>query len=114
MDFLEFRRRNFDVISLEGTSRSVEFEPGLNIITGPIASGKTTLLRYCRSLLGASFDNFPPEARAAVQAVRGNLVLADLEGLAGFETVEGGGGHCVGLLRSGVQGEMGQRPRCAI
>ncbi len=72
-------RVRINSISLEGTSRSVDFEPGLNIVTGPIASGKTTLLRYCRSLLGASFDNFPPEARAAVQAVKGNLVLADRE-----------------------------------
>ncbi len=35
-------------VSLIGTERKVEFEPGLNIITGPITTGKTILLNLCR------------------------------------------------------------------
>ncbi len=62
-------------ISLQGTSRRVEFEPGLNIITGPIASGKTTLLRLVRSLLGGSLAHLPPEVRESVISVLGEVIL---------------------------------------
>ena len=39
-------------IVLEGAGRALSLKPGLNIVTGPIASGKTTLIRYFRFLLG--------------------------------------------------------------
>ena len=68
-------RLRINKVALQGTSRVVEFNPGLNVITGPIATGKTTLLRFCRSLLGASLDSLPPEARSAVGAVSGELLI---------------------------------------
>ncbi|MYB17314.1 MAG: hypothetical protein F4X41_09870 [Chloroflexi bacterium] len=64
-------------IRLEGANRSIAFFPGLNIITGPIASGKTTLVRYLRFLLGSSLKRPPSEARRNVFAVTGSLELAD-------------------------------------
>ena len=64
-------------ITLEGADRTVSFAPGLNIITGPIASGKTTLVRYLRFFLGGSFGQPPMEARANVTAVSGSVELAD-------------------------------------
>ena len=64
-------------ITLEGADRTVSFSPGLNIITGPIASGKTTLVRYVRFLLGGSLGQPPMEARANVTAVSGSVELAD-------------------------------------
>ena len=64
-------------ITLEGADRSVSFGPGLNIITGPIASGKTTLVRYLRFLLGGSLGQAPMEARANVTAVSGMVILGD-------------------------------------
>ncbi|MBZ5530337.1 MAG: AAA family ATPase [Acidobacteriia bacterium] len=64
-------------ISLVGTDRKVAFEPGLNIITGPIASGKSTLLRLCRGLLGAGLDNLIPEVREHVNALAGDLLIGD-------------------------------------
>ncbi len=64
-------------VSLEGADRSVSLSPGLNIITGPIASGKTTLVRYLRFLLGGSFRHAPIEARTNVVAVSGSVDLAD-------------------------------------
>ena len=64
-------------IRLEGADRSVSFSPGLNIITGPIASGKTTLVRYLRFLLGSSLGQPPIEARTNVVAVSGSVDLAD-------------------------------------
>ncbi|NIN00187.1 MAG: hypothetical protein GTO24_19550 [candidate division Zixibacteria bacterium] len=68
-------RVRINSLALEGTSRRIKFEPGLNIVTGPIASGKTTLLRLARALLGTPLDNLPPEAREAVTAISGELVL---------------------------------------
>ena len=64
-------------IRLEGADRSISFSPGLNIITGPIASGKTTLIRYLRFLLGSSLGQPPMEARSNVVAVSGSVDLAD-------------------------------------
>lgn len=70
-------RLQVDDIGLEGADRSVSLSPGLNIITGPIASGKTTLVRYLRFLLGGSLRQPPMEARTSVTAVSGSVILAD-------------------------------------
>ena len=64
-------------IRLHGANRHIEFSPGLNIITGPIASGKTTLVRYIRFLLGGPLGSLPREAKANVSAVSGSFDLAD-------------------------------------
>ena len=64
-------------ITLEGADRTVALTPGLNIITGPIASGKTTLVRYLRFLLGASLGQLPIEARTNVSSVSGSVDLAE-------------------------------------
>ena len=63
-------------IALEGANRVVSLAPGLNIVTGPIASGKTTLVRYIRFLLGGSLGSLPMEARRNVGAVSGAVELA--------------------------------------
>ena len=62
-------------ISLDGGGRTVHLVPGLNIVTGPIASGKTTLVRYIRFLLGGSMGRLPKEARSNVTAVSGSVDL---------------------------------------
>ena len=64
-------------IGLDGGGRVVDFAAGLNIVTGPIASGKTTLVKYIRFLLGGSLGQLPKEARASVTAVSGSV---DLDG----------------------------------
>jgi hypothetical protein len=64
-------------VALFGTRRRVAFAPGLNIISGPIASGKTTLLRLAQSLLGTSLSALPPEVKSAVQAVSGEIMLQE-------------------------------------
>ena len=69
-------RMQVNEITLEGAGRTVSFAPGLNIVTGPIASGKTTLVRYLRFLLGGSLGQPPREARAKVIAVSGSVELA--------------------------------------
>ncbi len=52
---------------LIGAERRFEFQSGLNIIAGPIATGKTTLLHCIRALLAGGIANFPREARQTVQ-----------------------------------------------
>ncbi len=66
-------------VDLVGTTRRLSFEPGLNIITGPISSGKSTLVRLCRSLFGAHLENLPPEVRANVYAIGGSITLRQAE-----------------------------------
>ena len=64
-------------ITLDGADRKVCFSPGLNIITGPIASGKTTLIRYIRFLLGGSLGHPPREARTTVTNLIGSVELVN-------------------------------------
>ena len=68
-------RTQLQEVTLEGAGRRIVFRPGLNIITGPIASGKTTLVRYLRFLLGSSLGQLPREARSSVAAVSGSVDL---------------------------------------
>lgn len=51
----------FESLTLDGTSRTIGFTAGLNIILGPISTGKTSVLRLCRILLGSSIPDLPPE-----------------------------------------------------
>jgi hypothetical protein len=70
-------RLRIERVELAGADRAVEFSEGLNIITGPIATGKTTLVRLLRFLIGASLGNLPPEAKQTVSTVSGRIVLGD-------------------------------------
>jgi hypothetical protein len=60
---------------LIGADRSIGFEPGLNIVAGPITTGKTSLLRLQRVLLGSGVGPFPQEIRQRVSAVGGELTI---------------------------------------
>jgi ribosomal protein S27AE len=64
-------------VSLIGTSREVEFEPGLNVIVGPISTGKSSLMRLLRVLLGGDYELELPEVRAAVTELAGQVVIGD-------------------------------------
>jgi hypothetical protein len=72
-------RVQINYLELVGTSRKVELRPGLNIITGPITTGKTSLLRLIRGLLGSALSNFPIEVRHHVSALSGEVLLRDSE-----------------------------------
>ena len=63
-------------IRLAETSRTVDFRPGLNIIHGPISTGKTSLLRLCRAVFGASLKNLPEEVRL-VPGISSEILIGD-------------------------------------
>lgn len=70
-------RTRINSIQLIDTNREISFSPGLNIITGPIASGKTTLIRLCHGLLGSGLEDFPQEVREHVVALGGEISLGE-------------------------------------
>src|SRR5215218_723963 len=73
-------RLRFNSFELIGAERRLELQPGLNIIAGPIAAGKTTLLRCIRALLaGGIATNFPQETRQTVQSLAGRLIIGSAE-----------------------------------
>lgn len=62
-------------IELEGAERKFEFSDGLNLITGPISSGKTTLLECIRAILGSTLSSLNDEARETVTSLRSKVRL---------------------------------------
>lgn len=68
-------RIRIEHVAIANTSRSVNFSPGLNIIQGPIATGKTNLLFLCRVLLGARITSLIPELSGRM--VLGRVMLGD-------------------------------------
>jgi len=72
-------RLRLDFFELVGAERRLELEPGLNVIAGSIATGKTTLLHCIRALLAGGISNFPLETRQTVQRLAGRLVIGNSE-----------------------------------
>jgi hypothetical protein len=70
-------RVRIESLSLNGTTRQIEFRPGLNVITGSITTGKTTLMRLVRGLLGADLAGLAPEVGARSPAVTGTMLIGD-------------------------------------
>ncbi|MCE0763375.1 hypothetical protein LWC35_10725 [Pseudonocardia kujensis] len=65
-------------IELVGGRRTVQFRPGLNVIQGDITTGKTTLVRLVRALLGTMPSGMPPEVDELL-AIRGNVTVGNRE-----------------------------------
>lgn len=70
-------RLQFESLSLVGTSRIVEFQGGLNLIVGPISTGKTTAIRLIRAALGGDVSGMPPEVTASTSGVAASIRLPD-------------------------------------
>ncbi|MBT9255311.1 AAA family ATPase [Phycicoccus sp. KQZ13P-1] len=56
-----------DSINLVGADRRIDFSSGLNVVSGDIASGKTTLVRVLRAVLGSKPRHLPPETARITQ-----------------------------------------------
>lgn len=71
-------RARINHLSLVGSAeRTCLFQAGVNIVTGPITSGKTSLLRLCRGLFGGPLNDLPVEVREGVAAISGQIVLGN-------------------------------------
>jgi hypothetical protein len=64
-------------LDLAGTTRAVEFRPGLNVIVGPISTGKSSLMRLLRVALGGEYSGISPEVDANVVELAAQLVIGD-------------------------------------
>src|SRR5690242_17402462 len=63
-----------ETVELVGGGRVVEFWPGLNIVQGDITTGKTTLVRLIRAMLGTMPSALAPEV-SYIRAIRGRVKL---------------------------------------
>lgn len=73
-------RLRINHLALVGTSREVELEPGLNVVLGPISTGKSSLMQLMRVFLGGSYTpKRMPEVKATVSDLAGRLTLGDQE-----------------------------------
>ncbi len=66
-------------LELEGTSREIRLQAGMNLITGPVGTGKTTALSLLASLVGAKLGKVPEEVKRHVSGIRGKLAIGDQE-----------------------------------
>lgn len=64
-------------IALVGTSREARFEPGLNVILGPISTGKTSLMKLLEVLLGGNYRRINPEVDRSVSELAGELKIGE-------------------------------------
>ena len=70
-------RLRVDRIALVGTSREVHFDRGLNVIEGPISTGKSALMRLLRVLLGNDYERDWPEVNDAVTDLTGQITIGE-------------------------------------
>lgn len=57
------RQLQVDSIELVGGDRRIEFQPGVNVVLGPISSGKSTLVKLMRALFASVPSDLAPEAQ---------------------------------------------------
>ncbi|MEG4227228.1 hypothetical protein QUA35_14850 [Microcoleus sp. N9_B2] len=70
-------RIHINKIDLVGTGREFSLTPGLKIITGSITTGKTTLIKCFRGLLGSILKDFSREARENITNLAGEIIIGD-------------------------------------
>jgi len=63
-------------VDLVGGDRSLALEPGVNVVVGPIATGKSTLVKLLRALFG-NVPSMPPEVEQNVSAIRASVTIGD-------------------------------------
>ena len=71
---VDIHKLQLDSLHLLGGNRVIRFNSGFSVVTGIIASGKTTLVKLIRAMLGRIPSDLPPEAKA-LQSVQGRVHL---------------------------------------
>jgi energy-coupling factor transporter ATP-binding protein EcfA2 len=70
-------RIHINKIGLLGTDREFSLTSGLNVITGSITTGKTTLIKCLRGLLGSVLQDFSREARDNITNLTGEVFIGN-------------------------------------
>ncbi|MDP9224964.1 MAG: hypothetical protein M3P18_14190 [Actinomycetota bacterium] len=70
-------RLRVDSVALVGTSREVRFQPGLNVVLGPISTGKTSLMKLLEVFLGGAYAGASNEVSQAVSDLAGELTIGE-------------------------------------
>lgn len=71
------KRLEIDSLELVGGDRRLDLEPGLNVVYGPIATGKSTIVKLLRALLTSVPDDLPPEVTQQVTSLRASVRISD-------------------------------------
>src|SRR5262249_41846146 len=69
------RLLQIDRLELLGGNRALEFGAGLNVVYGPIATGKSTVVKLIRALLGTIPDDLPQEVANNVTSLRAAVTI---------------------------------------
>lgn len=64
-------------LALVGSSRELSFEPGLNVVQGPISTGKSALMQLIPILFGTPVTPINPEVDSAVASLAGELSVGE-------------------------------------
>lgn len=67
-----------DTLHLVGGNREIRFNSGFSVVTGTIASGKTTLVKLIQATLGRVPKGLPPETRS-IKSLQGRFRFASQE-----------------------------------
>ena len=70
-------RVRINKFSLMGANREFYLQSGLNIITGSIFSGKTTLMKCLKGVLGSNLQDFSREARNNITNLAGEVLIGN-------------------------------------
>ncbi|MDQ6878388.1 MAG: hypothetical protein M3082_12010 [Candidatus Dormibacteraeota bacterium] len=70
-------RLRVDSLALVGTSREVRFKPGLNVVLGPISTGKTSLMKLLEVFLGGGYSRISNEVNQAVTSLAGQITVGE-------------------------------------
>ncbi len=68
-------RLQFRSLALIGTTREINFKSGLNVIYGPISTGKTALMRLLGIALGGPFVGINPEVDRSVTQLGARIII---------------------------------------
>src|SRR5205823_1569199 len=70
-------RLRINSLALVGTSRRVTFQSGLNVIEGPISTGKTSLMNLLAIVLGGAYNGLTPEVDRSVSDLAADIRIGD-------------------------------------
>jgi hypothetical protein len=68
-----------DSLELIGGDREIAFQAGLNVVLGPIATGKSTIVKLLRALFTSIPDDLAPEVQERVTSLRSTCRIGEAQ-----------------------------------